>query len=157
MKIADFLSPASTLVETRALDKKRLLTELAERAARAVGIEAQPIVSAILAREELGSTGMGGGFAIPHARLPGIERSFGLLARLKRPIEFAAIDGEPVDVVFLLLSSDKPKDEQLSALACVARTLHDPATVARLRQAETGGDVYAAITAGGTAAQVPMA
>ena len=157
MKVADFLSPASALVEAHALGKAGLLTELAERAARAVGLEAAPVVTAILAREELGSTGVGGGIAIPHARLGGIDEPYGLLARLQRPIDFAAIDGEPVDVVFLLLSSDKPKDEQLSALACVARTLHDPATVARLRQAETGGDVYAAITAGGTAAQVPMA
>lgn len=153
MKVANFLSPASTTVETRAFDKSRLLTELAERAARTIGLEAQPVVSAILAREALGSTGMGGGIAIPHARLPGIDRPVGFLARLKRPIDFAAIDGAPVDVVFLLLLSDKPKDEPLSALACVARTLRNPQTLARLRGAETAAELYAAVADAGEVAK----
>jgi len=91
VKVADFLSPASTLVEARPLDKPQLLGELAERAARAVGLDAGPVVSAILAREELGSTGVGGGVAIPHARLGGIDQPHGLLVRLKRPIDFAVI------------------------------------------------------------------
>jgi PTS system nitrogen regulatory IIA component len=149
MKIADFLSPASTIIETRALDKSRLLTELAERAARTVGLDPGPVASAILAREQLGSTGMGAGIAIPHARLPGLERPLGLLARLKRPIDFAAIDGEPVDIVFLLLSSNSPKDEQLNALACVARELRKPEILSVLRQANTGSELYNAITATG--------
>src|ERR1700693_5803758 len=151
MNVADFLSPANAIVETRALDKSRLLTELAEKAARTVGLDAQAVTAGILAREELGSTGMGGGIAIPHARLPGIDRPVGLLARLKRAVDFAAIDGAPVDVVFLLLLSDKPKDEQLSALACVARTLRNPQTLAGLRQAETGAELYAAVADGGDA------
>ena len=153
MKVADFLSPASTLVEARPLDKPQLLGELAERAARAVGLDTGPVVSAILAREELGSTGVGGGVAIPHARLGGIDQPHGLLVRLKRPIDFAAIDGEPVDVVFLLLMSDKPKGEQLSALACASRALRDPKTLAGLRAARTGPDLYAAITGDGAAAK----
>ena len=74
-------------------------------------------------------------------------------SRLKRPIDFAAIDGAPVDVVFLLLLSDKPKDEQLSALACVARALRSPQTLARLRQAETGAELYAAVADGGEVAK----
>jgi PTS system nitrogen regulatory IIA component len=156
MKVADLLSPSSTIVETRALDKTGLLSELAERAAKAVGLDPQPVVSAILAREELGSTGMGGGIAIPHARLPGLDQPFGLLARLKRPIGFAAIDGEPVDVVFLLLLSDKPKDDQLSALACVARTLHDPKRLVRLRHAETAAEAYSAIADGGEPVRVAV-
>jgi len=153
MKVADFLSPAGTIVETRGLDKSRLLSELAERAARTVGLDPQPVIAGILAREELGSTGMGGGIAIPHARLPGVDRPVGLLARLKRPIDFAAIDGAPVDVVFLLLLSDRPNDEQLSALACAARALRNPKTLARLRQTETAAELYAAVTEGGEAAQ----
>jgi nitrogen PTS system EIIA component len=153
VKVADFLSPASTLVEARTLDKPQLLGELAERAARAVGLDVGPVVSAILAREDLGSTGIGGGIAIPHARLAGIDQPYGLLARLKRPIDFAAIDGKPVDVVFLLLSSDKPKDEQLSALACATRALRDAETLARLRAAQTGREIYAAIAGGGEASR----
>ena len=85
--------------------------------------------------------------------MPWLERRFGLLARLKRPIDFDAIDGKPVDLVFLLLSSDKPEDEQLSALACAARALRDPEMLARLRQAGTGADLYAAIAGEGDTAQ----
>jgi PTS system nitrogen regulatory IIA component len=154
MKVADFLSPASTFVETRALDKTRLLSELAERAAKAAGLDAEHVVDAILAREELGSTAVGGGIAIPHARLSGIDQPHGLLTRLKRPIDFAAIDGEPVDVVFLLLSSDRPKDEALTALACATRALRNPKTLARLRAAQTGSEVYVAITGGAEPARV---
>ena len=156
MKVTDFLSPANALVETRHLEKTALLTELCERAARELGLDPRPVVSAILAREELGSTGVGGGIAIPHARLPWLDRRFGLLARLKRPIGFEAIDGQPVDIVFLLLSSDKAQDESLSALACVARALRNANTLARLRQAKTGEDVYAAVAADGEAAQVAV-
>jgi PTS system nitrogen regulatory IIA component len=153
MKITDFLSPANAIVETRSLAKGALLTELCERAAQELALDPRPIVAAILAREKLGSTGVGGGIAIPHARLPWLERRFGMLARLKRPIDFEAIDGAPVDIVFLLLASDKAKDEQLSALACVARALRNPETVARLRNAATGPELYAAVAADGEAAQ----
>ena len=153
MKITDYLSPANAIVETRSLDKAQLLGELYERAARELGLDPRPVISAIAAREALGSTGVGGGIAIPHARLPWLERRFGLLARLKRPIDFDAIDGAPVDLVFLLLSSDKPEDEQLSALACAARALRDPEILARLRQARTGAELYAVIADDGDTAQ----
>jgi PTS system nitrogen regulatory IIA component len=153
MKVAEFLSPGSTLVESRSVDKAGLLTEMAERAARAVGLDAEAIVKTIFAREELGSTGIGGGIAIPHARLGGIDQPYGLLVRLKRPIDFAAIDGEPVDIVFLLLSPDSAKDGQLTALACATRALRDPKVLARLRQSETGPALFAAMTGGGEPAR----
>jgi PTS system nitrogen regulatory IIA component len=153
MKITDFLSPANVIVETRHLDKPGLLAELCERAARELGLESRPILGAILARENLGSTGVGGGIAIPHARLPWLTRRFGLLVRLKRPIEFEAIDGRPVDIVFLLLSPDKPEDEPLGALACAARTMRDAGTLARIRRARTGAELYAAIAADGDGTQ----
>jgi PTS system nitrogen regulatory IIA component len=121
MRLPEFLSPASMLVETRALDKTRVLTELAEGAAKPVRLDAERIITAILGREKIGLTGVGGGIAIPHAPLVGIDWPYGFLALVKRPIDFAAIEGEPDDVVFLLLSSDKPKDQQLSAFACATR------------------------------------
>jgi PTS system nitrogen regulatory IIA component len=147
MKITDFLSPIDAVViEGGSSDKSRVLVELCERAARELGLDPRPIADAILARERLGSTGMGGGIAIPHTRLPWIGRRFGLLARLRRPIEYEAIDAKPVDVIFLLLSPAKSNtDEQLPMLACAARTLRNPAVIGRLRRAEIGADLYAAV------------
>lgn len=92
MQITDFLSPTDAIVEPRNLAKAALLTELCERAARELARDPRPVVLAVLAREKLGSTGMGGGIAIPHARLAWLDRRFGLLARLRRPIDYEAID-----------------------------------------------------------------
>jgi nitrogen PTS system EIIA component len=113
MDIKEFLSPTDILVDVRASDKTRLLQELARRAAAALNLPAERISMEILKREELGSTGTGGGVAIPHARIHGLNRSFGILARLNRPIDFDAIDRRPVDLVFLLLLPDNPVSEQL--------------------------------------------
>jgi PTS system nitrogen regulatory IIA component len=104
------------------------------------------IAAEILRREELGSTGTGGGVAIPHARIQGLNRSFGILARLNRPIDFEAIDGRPVDLVFLLLLPANPVGEQLKALASVARKLRDPACLRDLRSASSSAGLYDAMT-----------
>jgi nitrogen PTS system EIIA component len=133
MNIKEFLSPSDTLIDLRASDKTRLLQELARRAAAALGLAPERISAEILKREELGSTGTGGGVAIPHARIQGLNRSFGVLARLDEPIDFEAIDGRPVDLVFLLLLPANPVGEQLKALASVARKLRDPACLRDLR------------------------
>ncbi len=106
MDIKDFLAPANVIVDMRATDKEQLLRELSQRAAAALGLDAGPVTAEILKREELGSTGMGEGIAIPHARIPNLEKPFGILARLKKVIDFAAIDEKPVDLVFLLLLPD---------------------------------------------------
>ena len=117
MDIKDFLIPADAMVDLRAPDKARFLQDLAERAAASLELDADRIAKAILAREELGSTGMGGGVAIPHARLPDLKMPFGILACTKRPIAFDAIDGAPVDVIFFLLLPADPAPEHLHALA----------------------------------------
>jgi nitrogen PTS system EIIA component len=96
---------------------------------------AERISTEILKREELGSTGTDGGVAIPHARIQGLNRSFGILARLNKPIDFEAIDGRPVDLVFLLLLPANPAENQLKALASVARKLRDAACLRDLRAA----------------------
>src|SRR6188474_3404803 len=103
MQIADFLASDNVLCDVRASDKERLLDELTGRAANALRLDAASLADAIAKREQLGSTGMGDGIAIPHARIAALSKPFGVLARLRRPIDFAAIDGRPVDLVFLLL------------------------------------------------------
>jgi len=146
MKIPEFLAPTETLVNIRASDKETLLEQLAQKAAGKVKLRDDEILSALLKRETLGSTGMGNGVAIPHARFPGIEKPFGMVARLKQPIDFDAIDGQPVDVVFLLLLPAASEGEQLGALACVARKLRTADDLVRLRRAKTASELYAALT-----------
>ena len=117
MDIKKFLALSDTLIDVRASDKTRLLQELTRRAATILDLPAERISTEILKREELGSTGTGGGVALPHARIEGLKRSFGILARLNKPIDFEAIDGRRVDLVFLLLLPANPAEDQLKALA----------------------------------------
>jgi len=145
MEIKEFLTPSDVLVGVRALDKTRLLQDLCRRAASILQIDADKITADIVKREELGSTGMGGGVAIPHARIPDVKRPFGLFARLKSAIEFDAIDRQPVDLVFLLLLPTASADEQLNALALVARSLRDADTVRNARRATNPSGLYAAV------------
>ena len=147
MQIADFLSPDDTLCDVRAADKDRLLRELTGRAANALRLDAAVLADAIAQRERIGSTGMGDGIAIPHARIAGLSKPYGLLARLRRAIDFAAIDGQPVDIVFLLLLPSTAQGEQLTALASVARRLRDAQVTADLRDAADGAALYRAIIA----------
>lgn len=147
MNVQDFLSPADTIVERRALDKLQLLKELSARAAANCELDNRAVAEAILKREGLGSTGVGGGVAIPHARFPELRKSSGVLVRLKKPVDFDAVDRKPVDIVFLLLA---PESDQLNALACVARSLRNPDVVTALRQAKDGAAAYAVMVGGST-------
>jgi nitrogen PTS system EIIA component len=149
MDIKDFLSPADALVDLRAPDKVWLLHDLSRRAAASLKLDAELISKAILAREELGSTGMGGGVAIPHARIPELKKPFGILACLKKPIGFDAIDAHAVDVVIFLLLPSDPSPEHLHALATVARALRNPDLVAKLRRARGGTEAYRCIAGAG--------
>jgi PTS system nitrogen regulatory IIA component len=99
----------------------------------------------LLKREDLGSTGIGGGVAIPHARLPELHRPFGLLARLKQPIEFDSIDGQAVDLVFVFLLTAAAENGQLGALALVARTLRSQGVLDRLRRAKNASELHSVI------------
>jgi PTS system nitrogen regulatory IIA component len=148
LDIKDLLSPADAIVDVRTSDKVQLLRELSERAAAALELDADLVTSEILKREELGSTGMGGGVAIPHARILGLSRPFGILAQLKKAIDFAAIDEKPVDIVFMLLLPGAQESEQLNVLASVARRLRDPAIAAALRRARNRAEMYEMIIAG---------
>jgi PTS system nitrogen regulatory IIA component len=145
MKISDLLSPTDAMIDVRSSNKRLLLQELAARAAADLGRPADQIAPFLLKREELGSTGIGRGVAIPHARLPDLQRPHGVLARLKPAIEFDAIDGHPVDVVFVLLLPAADEDGALGALALVARALRSPETLDRLRRAKDASELYAAL------------
>ena len=145
MEITEFLTPSDVLVGVRALDKTRLLQDLCRRAASILKIDADKITADIVKREELGSTGMGGGVAIPHARIADVKKPFGLLARLKSAIEYDAIDRQPVDLVFLLLLPTAPAGEQLNTLALVARRLRDANITRIARRATDASGLYAAV------------
>jgi len=144
MKISDLLSPTGVMIDVRTPNKRSLLEELAAVAAANVGLPIDQVTSLLLKREQLGSTGTGNGIAIPHGRLPGLKRPQGLLAKLKQGIEFDAIDGRAVDLVFVLLLPAAESDA-LAALALVARTLRSPEVLARLRAAKTSSELYAAL------------
>ncbi len=145
MKISDFLSPDQVIVNVRRLNKRQLLQDLAEKAAAALHLQADDVASALLKREELGSTGTGGGIAIPHARMQDVQKPFGMLTKLKHPIDFDAIDGQQVDIVFVLLLPISAVGDQLGALALVARRLRSTETLAQLRRAKDASELYSEI------------
>jgi PTS system nitrogen regulatory IIA component len=145
MDIKDFLSPANVIADVQVSDKSRLLRDLAIQAASALKLDADGVAGEILKREALGSTGIGDRVAIPHARIQGLEKPYGIFARLRKPIEFDAIDDQPVDVVFFLLLPAAAESEPLNALACVARKLRGGEALREIRAAIDGTVLYQAI------------
>lgn len=141
--LSDLVSPDAALIGVSAPNKKALLQQLAQTAGQLTGLDARLIVERLLDRERLGSTGFGGGVAIPHGKMEGLTQVVGLVARLATPIDFQAIDGMPVDLVFLLLSPPDAGVEHLKALARVSRRLRDRAFVAKLRGANSPDALYA--------------
>ena len=154
MKIRDVLSPTDIIVDVRASDKTRLLEQLSTQAATKAGLAAdevaREIAREIAKREELGSTGVGNGVALPHARLRRLKAPFGLLARLREGIDFEAIDDRLVDIVFLLLLPETADRAQLNALACVARAMRDPETLQRVRTVADPEALFGAIADSGS-------
>ena len=149
----NFLDPKAVLPVLRVNGKKQALHELSAQAARLTGLEERAIYETLLQRERLGSTGVGEGVAIPHGKLAKLGRLFGLLARLDRPIDFESLDGQPVDVLFLLLAPEGAGADHLKALARVARVLREPSLVARIRAARDPDALYAIVSQ----AQTPQA
>src|SRR4051795_13678621 len=150
MSLHEFLSPEAVLPALRVSGKKQALHELAHQAARLSGLEERVIFETLWQRERLGSTGIGEGIAIPHGKLPGLERLVGLLARLEKPIDFEALDGQPVDLLFLLLAPEGAGADHLKALARVARVLREPGTVDRLRADRDAAALFAVLTENST-------
>jgi nitrogen PTS system EIIA component len=135
MDLASLVDPSRVVFGARANNKEQLLLDLASRAAASLNLDREAIFTALRAREELGSTGLGEGFALPHARIEGLDRLFGMFTRLNRPVHFDAIDGKPVDLVFLLLIPPAAGSEHLAALASISRYLRDKEFAAKLRKA----------------------
>jgi nitrogen PTS system EIIA component len=135
--LASLVDPSRVVFGARANNKEQMLLDLASRAAAALNLDPKAIFNALRAREELGSTGLGEGFALPHARIEGLDHFFGMFARLKRPVHFDSVDAKPVDLVFLLLTPATAQGEHLAALAAVSRHLRDKEFAARLRGASS--------------------
>jgi len=125
MEISDLVQPEAVISGLKAGGKKQLLQELARHAAQITGVNEKKIFETLLERERLGTTGVGNGIAIPHGKLADFKRLYGLFARLEKPIDFDAIDEQPVDLVFLLLAPEGAGADHLKALARVSRLLRD--------------------------------
>jgi PTS system nitrogen regulatory IIA component len=144
VEIADLLSgPDAVLACVKAPSKKALLGDLAHRAAMLYGVEERRVFDLLLERERLGSTGIGGGIAIPHGRLANLTKPVGLFARLGHSIDFDSIDERPVDIVFLLIAPEGAGADHLKALARVSRLLRDRSLVEKLRATEKSDALYA--------------
>ena len=144
MEIADFLTgPEAVLASVKTSGKKALLAELASRAANVFGLEERRLFDRLIEREALGSTGIGGGIAIPHGRMPSLTTPRGVFARLAHPIAFDSIDERPVDIVFLLVAPEGAGADHLKALARVSRLLRDRGLVDKLRATESAEALYA--------------
>ncbi len=135
MTVGELIGANHVIVGLRVADKAQLLQELARRAGAALSLDQRVILDGLQARENLGSTGLGKGFALPHARLDVLPHFFGLFVRLVRPIDFASIDGLPVDLVILLLTPANAGNQHLATLAALSRPLRNEVFVRRLRQA----------------------
>ena len=146
MPLLDFLSPQAVIPLLKAHSKKQAVHEISAHAARLTGLNEREIFETLLQRERLGSTGIGEGLAIPHGKLPKIDRLFGLLARLEKPIDFEALDDQPVDLLFLLLAPEGAGADHLKALARVARVLREPGILDRIRATRDADALYAVIT-----------
>ncbi len=143
---SDLLHPDAVLARVSAPTKKHLLQILAGAAATAYGLDAAIVVETLLEREKLGSTGFGGGIAIPHGRVEGLERVVGVVAQLAQPVDYQAIDDLPIDLSFMLLSPPQAGADHLKALARVSRSLRDRAFVAKLRGSGSPDALYALLT-----------
>jgi PTS system nitrogen regulatory IIA component len=145
MPLTDLITPNSVIAGLKVNSKKQLLQELAARAAELSGQSERTILEILQQREKLGSTGVGSGIAIPHGKLPKLDRLFGLFVRLDRPIDFEALDDAPVDLVFLLLAPENAGADHLKALARVARLLRDAEIARKLRGSRDAEALYAVL------------
>ena len=146
MTITDLVAPEAILPALKVNSKKQALQELAARASELTGQNERSVFEVLLQREKLGTTAVGYGVAIPHGKLPKLEKIFGLFARLERPIDFEALDGQPVDLIFLLLAPEGAGADHLKALARISRLLREPSTIERLRASKDRAALYSVLT-----------
>lgn len=148
MNLTDLIAPESVVGSLKAVSKKQAIQDLSERVAERFDLPAREVFDQLLQRERLGSTGIGNGIAIPHARLRGIDRIYGAFARLEKPIDFESIDDEPVDLVFLLLAPEGEGADHLKALARIARAMRDQALTSKLRASRDATTLYTLLSNG---------
>ncbi len=146
MDLSDLIEVPAIMPALRANSKKQLLQLLAERAAAITGLPEREVFDTILQRERLGSTGVGNGIAIPHGKLAGVKRITGVFARLDAPVDFEALDDQPVDLMFLLLAPEGAGADHLKALARVSRMLRDRSMTEKLRGSDNPEALYALLT-----------
>ncbi len=146
MEITDLIDPGGVVANLRVTSKKQALQELAKRAAELTTQPERAIFEVLIERERLGSTGVGNGIAIPHGKLPDLDRLYALFARLETPINFDAIDEQPVDLICVLLAPETAGADHLKALAQVSRLLHDRAICEKLRGADSTEAIYALLS-----------
>ena len=146
MEVADILGHDAVRASLKVQSKKRLFQEIAQIVADTHGLSKQKILDALLERENLGPTGVGHGVAIPHARIPDINKVLGVFIRLETAVDFEAVDRKPVDLIFVLLAPNAAGAEHLKALARVSRTLRDEQLCAKLRSTEDVTALYAILT-----------
>ena len=149
MQVAEILRPDGVKVQASSPSKRRLFQDLAEMAGACWRLDPARVNEALLEREALGPTGVGHGVALPHARLAGLDRVRGLFLRLERPLDFDAVDRQPVDLVFCLLAPASAGVEHLKALALVSRTLRDPALCSKLRANSDPATLHTILTESG--------
>src|SRR5579872_3585116 len=145
MTLTDLIAPNAVVPALKVNNKKQAIQELAARAAELTGQSERGVLEILLQREKLGSTAVGNGVAIPHGKLPKLGQLFGLFARLEKPINFEALDGQPVDLIFLLLAPENAGADHLKALARVARLLRDADVARKLRESRDADALYAVL------------
>lgn len=150
MDLSELLMPGNIACGLKAGSKKHVLQELASRAAHITGIPERQIFDILAERERLGTTGVGNGIAIPHGKLAGLDRLYGVFARIETPVDFDSIDGQPVDLVFLLLAPESAGADHLKALAKISRLLRDRGMCEKLRGSGNPDALYALLTESAT-------
>ena len=147
MEISEILTPERIILDVRPRDKSQLIAEIARHFGRLVPtVKPEAVQTALSAREQLGSTGLGSGFALPHARIEGLKTYLGMFLRLLKPIDFDAIDGKPVQLVFALLIPSETTTPHVAALAAITRRFRNPEFVAQLQKAEAVSSAYENLT-----------
>ena len=146
MPLTDLVTPNAIIPALKVNGKKQAIQELSARAAKLTGQNERLIFETLMQREKLGSTGVGNGIAIPHGKLPKLEKLMGLFARLDRPIDFESLDGQPVDLIFLLLAPEAAGADHLKALARVARVLRNQAVLEQIRLVRDPAAIYAILS-----------
>jgi len=146
MELSELISPDSIIATLKAGSKKQALQELSEVAESLTGVSSSDVFGIVLQRERLGSTGVGQGIAIPHGKLDGLDKLFAIFARLETPINFDAMDDQPVDLIFMLLAPESAGADHLKALARISRTLRDSSVTEKLRNSDTITAIYSILT-----------